>query len=516
MDNTFQGPFTDFTKIPQNIGNLKKLRVLTLNGTGVKKIPASLGECPLEQLTLTGDFKTMPETFGNLSKLKELVLNTYYLRKLPESFGNLSSLEKLELNGRITELPASFSNLSSLKNLSIDTDGIVLPETFGNLSSLQYFGITDNKITSLPKSIGSCINLKQLYLDCDELRELPVSIGNLKKLEEFNADVFSLKKIPSTIGNLKELKSLNIFSGALTAIPESLGNLKKLKNLTLDAYNVHKQPESFKKFSYVKCPNINIGRMEQESTWYPRRNHKNGSAAVVFLNELKYMSYQYRRKILKKYSLKELEALLCFVPREYRARETDKEIVGDILRERLLRLNRRFSWTPENILRIGTVSDAFLRAWEEGFTKAKSMIDMLYEKETSKDAFWDNHEVEIILHPHILVKDDKTGEWDVPDSGVYSVLTDYLPEWELTIQIGDKDYDPATKDEKGFREDTHVNHDLSWNIEGFGDIDLQDQYICYAIHILYSHNEWANEDILRINNIYSEVQVTHQHNSEVF
>jgi Leucine-rich repeat (LRR) protein len=516
MDNSFQGPYTDFTKIPEHIGNLKKLQILKLDGTGIRKIPVSLGECPLEQLAIAGDFKTIPETFGNLSKLKELKLYAYKLRTLPESFGNLSSLENLDLYGGVTELPASFGNLSSLKDLSFGTQGITLPETFGNLSSLQHLSITDSKITSLPKSIGKCTNLKRLYLDCDELQELPASIGNLKNLEEFHADVFNLKKIPGTIGNFTELKSLNIFSGALTAIPESLGNLKKLKTLTLDAYNVHKLPESLKIFSYIKYPNINIGRTERESTWHLRLDQEKCSAAAVAFDELKYMSYQYRWKVFEKYSLKELEALLCSVPYEYDATEIDKEIVGDILRERLRRLNRRFSWTRENILRIAKVSDAFLAAWEEGFVKAKSMIDMLYERETDKDSFWNNYDVEIILEPNIFAKNEKTGEWDAPDSGAYSVLTDYLnPESQLTIDIGDRDYNPATKDEKGFREHIHINHDLSWNIEGFGDIDLKNQYICYAIHILYSHNEWANEDILRINNIYSEVKVTHRDKGEV-
>jgi hypothetical protein len=144
------------------------------------------------------------------------------------------------------------------------------------------------------------------------------------------------------------------------------------------------------------------------------------------------------------------------------------------------------------------------------------MIDMLYEKETDKDAFWENHDVEIILHPDILAKDEKNGEWDSPYNNVYSVLLDYMPECELAINIVNEDYNPATKDEKGFREDINVNHDLSWNIEGFGDIDLQDQYICYAIHVLYSHNEWANKDILKINNIETEVRVTYRYNSGVF
>jgi hypothetical protein len=63
-------------------------------------------------------------------------------------------------------------------------------------------------------------------------------------------------------------------------------------------------------------------------------------------------------------------------------------------------------------------------------------------------------------------------------------------------------------DEDHFREYIGINHDLSWNIEGFGDIDLQDHYICYALHILYSHKHWAFKDILKINNIITEVKIS--------
>jgi Leucine-rich repeat (LRR) protein len=515
MANTFQGPYTDFTKIPQNIGNLKKLKMLTLDGTGIRKIPASLGECPLEQLTITGDFKTLPETFGNLSKLKELKMYTSNLRTLPESFGNLSSLEEFELRGGVMDLPASFGNLSSLKDLTFFTSGLNLPETLGKLSSLKKLYIDDDKMTALPKSIGKCSGLKQLSLDCDNLTELPSSIGNLINLERFSAGVFNLKKVPDTIGNLTELEHLDIFSGALTAFPESLWNLKKLKYLSLDAYHVKELPESFKKLSYVEQQSIDIGRKEPDYVRKSRNRQKKRSDTVVDFEELQYMGYQYRGKILEKYSLKELEALLCSAP-TYSVTENDKEIVKDILFKRSCRLNRRFSWTEENIKRIATVSDKFLAAWEEGFAKAKTMIDIFYEKETDKDAFWHNYTVEIILHPYIFAKDEKTGEWEYPYSGVYFVLTEYLPEWDLTMDIGGRDYNPATKDEKGFRENINSNHELSWNIEGFGDIDLKDQYICYAIHVLYSHNEWANKDILKINSIDAEIRVTYLHNSGVF
>ncbi|MDR3200265.1 MAG: hypothetical protein LBT68_02290 [Spirochaetales bacterium] len=117
--------------------------------------------------------------------------------------------------------------------------------------------------------------------------------------------------------------------------------------------------------------------------------------------------------------------MLCSAPDHSSAADIEKEIVKDIFCKRC-RLNRRFSWTPENIKRVALVSDKFLAAWEEGFSRAKTMIDMLYEKETDKDAFWENHDVEIFLHPDILVKDEETGEWDSPCDNVYSVLLDYL------------------------------------------------------------------------------------------
>jgi hypothetical protein len=186
------------------------------------------------------------------------------------------------------------------------------------------------------------------------------------------------------------------------------------------------------------------------------------------------------------------------------------------LRRKIL-LNRKFQWTRENISRIVQVSDRFLAAREAGFAKAKHIIDTLYENETDQEAFWDNYDVEIILEPEILVKNPENDEFEYPDDTAYSVLMDYLAaEIELNMSIGRNKYDPATKDESGFWENSHVSRRLSWNIEGFGDIDLADQYICYALHVLYSHHEWANEDILRIGNIDSRIRITHRSNSGVF
>jgi len=41
-----------------------------------------------------------------------------------------------------------------------------------------------------------------------------------------------------------------------------MGNLKKLENLSIDAYNVKKLPDSFRKLSYIKNQEIQIGQLE--------------------------------------------------------------------------------------------------------------------------------------------------------------------------------------------------------------------------------------------------------------
>jgi len=171
---------------------------------------------------------------------------------------------------------------------------------------------------------------------------------------------------------------------------------------------------------------------------------------------------------------------------------------------RYSKIKRKFKWTEENKKRIAKVSDEFLKAWEDGYAKAKLIIDTLYEKEQNKDDFKRNYIIEITLIPEVLFDDDNEDE--CKDFELYDIITSYLnPEVDFNMHLA---YDPVTKNDDAFLEDSHVNHDLSWNIEGFGDIDLQDYYICFAIHSLYCHNDWAFSDIPRINSIGTEIKVT--------
>jgi len=489
MENTFEGPYTALHAMPKKIGNLRKLKRVVLEGATIGTIPVSLGNCPLELLVLHGSYKTIPATFGNLSRLQTLKLFTNKPLTLPDSFGNLASLKELEIRAPALAIPAPFGKLAALEDLDIDTgNDLVLPKTLGRLSALRELGINASKMRSLPASIGACSNLQRVYLASDTLTKLPESFWRLRKLNELHLDTFALQSLPAGIGSLTALKRIDIFSGALTALPESMGNLKKIQCLSIDAHNVTQLPPSFKRLSYIKDRYIKIGKKEpllQDTD----RSKKTG---LVGFPELAAMGYQYQWKFVETLSRKELEALLRSAPSRFNASEDDRDLFKKIMLQRRKILNWKFKWTDEHKKRVVEVSDAFIQAWENGFAQAQKMIAVLEPAQ-------DEYDIEIILYPEFTYV-DKLDNIEL-DNAIASHLN---AEFALSMHFR---YDPLTKNENEFRESPFIKRDLSWNIEGFGDIELEGHYICYALHVLYSHNEWANADILRINNIYTEIRV---------
>jgi hypothetical protein len=288
----------------------------------------------------------------------------------------------------------------------------------------------------------------------------------------------------------------------MTALPESMGLLKNLESLRLDAHNVKQLPESLKKLfprlisasnaDSFKYSSIVLGGKEQAIS-PPEKKHGSDN-----FNELVDMSWQYRRKLLESYSIKQLEMLLCQAPRFYRTSEKEKEVFDDIMLERFCRLKRKFKWTEENKKRLVKVSDEFLKAWEDGFAKAKMVAAALYEQDPGKERY----DIEFTLHPEIVFAEEEEArsDWEL-----YNAITARLDR-DINMHFI---FDPADKNEKEFREDIHISRDLSWNIEGLGDIELKDYHICYALHVLYSHNHWPPQDIVRINRILTDVEVSY-------
>ena len=477
--------------IPGFISGWTKLKVLVMDGMHFKKIPDFLGNCPLQYLELAGSYKTIPETFGSLLNLEVLNLFSSKSITLPPSFGNLSALKKLKIHSPGLTVPGTFGRLTALEYLSLFAENLTLPKSFGGLSSLRELYIHAREMQSLPESIGRCKNLKTISIKSDKLTRLPGSFCELKNLKKLYLDAFLLKELPRNFGSLKLLKHAKIFSGVMTALPESMANLKRLDTLDIDAHNLKKIPAWPGKLAKAKQIHIQTGKEELS---LPKKAKKNTPG----FHELARMSYSYLQKVLEGYTAKKIEAILCSAPSPNFNTDDEKFVFQSFMSERRFKMNKKFKWTEENKKRIVRVSDEFLKAWEDGIAKAKTIINALYEKEGNsfeKAGYC----AKVVLYPEINCCDEEEYQ------KIYDVIEEHLnSENELSIEIG---CNPETMNDDRFRKSIHLCRDLSWNIEGFGETELEGHYICYAMHVLYSHNNWANEDILKIKRISSKVKI---------
>ena len=214
-------------KLPENIGNLSNLE--NFRTTVAASIPSSfsnltnLKEC---YLVISNNSTTiLPEDFGNLKKLRTLYLVGDFT-KLPSSFSNLSSLVNLELMGasHLQELPDNFGNLANLENATIHGNFKVLPNSFTNLKKLKELTITSS-LESLPANIGNLNELRWLSVNSMNLKEIPDSFGNLENLKYFRAYLNKISYIPASFGNLKNIYEVNLSYNSITHFPSTIANL---------------------------------------------------------------------------------------------------------------------------------------------------------------------------------------------------------------------------------------------------------------------------------------------------
>ncbi|KAG0632504.1 hypothetical protein M758_1G332700 [Ceratodon purpureus] len=115
----------DPLSLPDEIGELKVLRMLLLAGTWLDKLPDSVCKLTrLEELDLTDTrIGSLPDEIGKLEGLQLLLLARTHLRKLPESVCKLSLLTKLDLEACIylQRLPKKIGDLQKLQILDLST-----------------------------------------------------------------------------------------------------------------------------------------------------------------------------------------------------------------------------------------------------------------------------------------------------------------------------------------------------------------------------------------------------------
>ncbi|XP_049386094.1 disease resistance protein Roq1-like [Solanum stenotomum] len=210
-------------KLPSSLGVQKNLLGLVIDRCENLKLPSSIQMESLEDLTISNYPKldTFPQINGDTHCLSELSLNSTGIREVPSSIGNLSGLTQLNLDGceDLVSLPDSICNLMNLQQLFLsgckkleklpenigDLQEFDMLEDLGSLHSLEKLDVSGSNISCLPKSFKGLLHLQHLNIQfCQNLNELP---GELPpNLEELFADYhLALKSIRDIVINCLKL-----------------------------------------------------------------------------------------------------------------------------------------------------------------------------------------------------------------------------------------------------------------------------------------------------------------------
>ncbi|NUO01034.1 MAG: leucine-rich repeat domain-containing protein [Saprospiraceae bacterium] len=258
----------NFKSLPASIGQLKKLKKLTVDAYKFQVLPPEIGELEaLQQLSVAShelelpasigrlgalrylsilDFGAgvLPAELGGLKQLAFLIVSGYRMGRLPAQLGALNQLEFLYLNGAFESLPPEIGQLSRLRNLGISGKWLAaLPEQIGQLTNLQHLRVAGTQLTNFPESIGNLRQLRYLEAHHNKLQQLPESLGRLSELVFIDVNSNPINRLPEGLGKLGNLSTLSVFSNELESVPESLSDLKRLTFLYLSYNRLKKLPQ---------------------------------------------------------------------------------------------------------------------------------------------------------------------------------------------------------------------------------------------------------------------------------
>ncbi|KAF3328661.1 plant intracellular Ras-group-related LRR protein 7 [Carex littledalei] len=138
--------------LPTNIGDLRTLKILTLDGNRITYLPDELGSLQmLEKLSISrNSLISLPQTIGDLRNIVLLNVSQNKLKSLPESIGGCIALEELQASeNSIDDLPLSICKLVHLKSLLLNNNNIrQLPQNLlKECKALQSISLHDNPIS---------------------------------------------------------------------------------------------------------------------------------------------------------------------------------------------------------------------------------------------------------------------------------------------------------------------------------------------------------------------------------
>jgi hypothetical protein len=182
------------------IGYLTGIEIFSNSKNDVKEVPAEIGRLTnLVYLDLNKSYelRKIPEEIGNLKKIHMIRLSLTQVSALPSSIGNLTEMDTLWICcNMISSIPKGIGKLKKLRWLDIHSLHLpTIPDEICNLPNLEILDISYAGLQRLPDKIGNLKNLRTLNLFKNNLHTLPHSIVRLGKLEHLNVyDNFKLSE----------------------------------------------------------------------------------------------------------------------------------------------------------------------------------------------------------------------------------------------------------------------------------------------------------------------------------
>ncbi|MGB4774290.1 MAG: Imm10 family immunity protein [Daejeonella sp.] len=227
--------------IPTEIGNLKKLTYLGISTDPYTDaeltVPNEITQLTgLENLSVDARKWNLPDNIGNMKNLKSLSLSSCNLKQLPSDIVKLKNLKMLSLtNNPDLDWSDALRKISQLKKLSyLQISNTNIPAEIGlcrQIKTLRIFtGNNKNKPLILPDELENLTELVELNLGWNYLPQIPESISKLKSLKVLSFFDCSLQSIPESLGNLTQLTSLNLSSNPDSGdLPKSIQKMTSLK-----------------------------------------------------------------------------------------------------------------------------------------------------------------------------------------------------------------------------------------------------------------------------------------------
>ncbi|MCH2188761.1 protein phosphatase 1 regulatory subunit 42 [Candidatus Gracilibacteria bacterium] len=137
--------YQPFIDVPNTIGSMSNLRILSLSNTGVNSFPSSIGNLKnIEVLIFTGDNNAIDEIgqhFDEMLSLWHLNINYSSFSSPVSSFiGDLPNVTQISLFGNYSSLPPELANLNTLTSLRIGSGNM------GNLYSAGTFNQNSSQV----------------------------------------------------------------------------------------------------------------------------------------------------------------------------------------------------------------------------------------------------------------------------------------------------------------------------------------------------------------------------------